>query len=250
MIDTHAHLQGLDGGPDAAIERARSAGVTQIICIGTGIESTNAAVGLAERNPGVFATAGVHPHDAASYSDDVECALDELLGNPLVVAVGECGLDYFRNRATRADQLSAFRGQVALAEQHQKPVVIHSREAADDTLAVLRNARCPVVLHCFSLPAELDEIVERRFACSFAGNVTYPAAADLADAAARVPDDLILLETDSPYLTPVPHRGTPNRPERVLDTLAFVAHRRGVEANVLAETVRRNASRLFGLAEQ
>ena len=212
MIDTHAHLQGLEGGAGAAIEEAAAAGVGRIVCIGDSPELAEEAIVLARRHPGVVATVGLHPHRAELWSDAVRSRLDELLDDPAVVAVGETGLDYFRDRAPRDAQALAFAGQVVLAEKHRKPLVIHTREAADDTLAVLRGARTAVVLHCFSLPEHLDEVVERGWYVSFAGNVTYPSATDLAEAARRVPAELLLLETDCPYLSPVPHRGKPNRP--------------------------------------
>ena len=247
MIDTHAHLQGLEGGADAAVLQARAAGLARIVCVGADVGAAREAIALAERHAGVFATVGLHPHSAAQWSDDVAAQLAELAARPHVVAIGECGLDYFRDHAPRDVQASAFAGQVALAERLGKPLVVHSREAAVDTLTVLREARCAVVLHCFSLPDHLDEAVSRGWYCSFAGNVTYPKALDLQEAARRVPDELVLLETDCPYLTPVPHRGTPNRPERVLDTLAFVAELRGCAAAELGALVERNADRVFGL---
>ena len=247
MIDTHAHLQGLDGGADAAVEQASAAGLERIVCVGADVGAAREAIALAERHAGVFATVGLHPHSAEQWSDEVAAELAALATHPHVVAIGECGLDYFRDHASRAAQARAFAGQVALAERTGKALVVHSREAADDTLTVLREARCRVVLHCFSLPDHLDEAVERGWWCSFAGNVTYPKAPDLQEAVRRVPDELLLLETDCPYLTPVPHRGTPNRPERVLDTLAFVAELRGCAAAELATIVERNADRVFGL---
>ena len=247
MIDTHAHLQGLVGGADEAVEAARAAGVAQIVCIGADVAAAREAIALAERHPGVYATVGLHPHSADQWSEQTAAELAQLARHPRVVAIGECGLDYFRDHAPRAAQARAFAGQVALAESAGKPLVVHSRAAADDSLAVLRAARCPVILHCFSLPEHLDEAVERGWYCSFAGNVTYPKAIELHEAAARVPDSLVLLETDCPYLTPVPHRGTPNRPERVLDTLAFVARLRDSDPTELAGIVERNAARVFAL---
>ena len=247
MIDTHAHLQGLEGGADAAIEEAAAAGVGRIVCVGDSPELAEQAIGLARAHPGVAATVGLHPHRAGEWSESVRARLDALLDDPSVVAVGECGLDYFRERAPRAAQAVAFAGQVVLAEKHRKPLVIHTREAADDTLAVLRNARTAVILHCFSLPEHLDEIVERGWYVSFAGNVTYPSASDLADAARRVPAELLLLETDCPYLSPLPHRGQPSRPQYVLETLRAVAEMRGVDAGELGEQVEANAARVFEL---
>ena len=247
MIDSHAHLQGLEGGADAAIAEAAAAGGGRIVCIGDSPELAEEAIVLARRHPGVAATVGLHPHRAELWSDAVRSRLDELLGDPAVVAVGETGLDYFRDRAPRDAQALAFAGQVVLAEKHRKPLIIHTREAADDTLAVLREVRTAVVLHCFSLPDHLDEAVARGWYVSFAGNVTYPSATDLAEAARRVPAELLLLETDCPYLSPVPHRGKPNRPSYVLETLRAVAEMRGVDAAELAEQVEANAARVFAL---
>jgi TatD DNase family protein len=247
LIDTHAHLQGLEGGAQAAIEEALAAGVGRIVCIGDSPELAEEAIGLARSHAGVFATAGLHPHRAEDWSDEVRDRLDVLLEDPAVVAVGECGLDYYRERASQAAQAIAFAGQVELAERHRKPLVIHTREAADDTLAVLRGAATAVVLHCFSLPEHLDEVVERGWYASFAGNVTYPSATALADAARRVPAELLLLETDCPYLSPVPYRGKPNRPQYVLETLRAVAAMRGVAEAELAAQVQANAARAFAL---
>jgi TatD DNase family protein len=231
VIDTHAHLQGLDGGPEAAIAEAAAAGVGRIVCVGDSPELAQEAIGLARAHPGVAATAGLHPHRAELWDDGLRARLDALLADPSVVAVGECGLDYYRDRASRSAQAAAFAGQVELAERHGKALVIHTA----------------VVLHCFSLPEHLDEAVERGWYASFAGNVTYPSAADLAEAARRVPADLLLLETDCPYLSPVPYRGKPNRPHYVLDTLRFVAELRGVEPERLAAVVETNAARVFAL---
>jgi TatD DNase family protein len=247
VIDTHAHLQGLEGGPEAAIEEAAAAGVGRIVCVGDSSELAEEAIGLARAHEGVFATVGLHPHRADLWDDALRARLDVLLRDPTAVAVGECGLDYYRERSSRAAQAAAFMGQVELATRHAKPLVIHTREAAADTLAVLREARCGVVLHCFSLPEHLDEAVERGWYVSFAGNVTYPSATALAAAAARVPAELLLLETDTPYLAPVPHRGRPNRPAYVLETLRAVAAMRGVEADALADQVEANAARVFAL---
>ena len=247
MIDTHAHLQGLEGGAHAAIEEALAAGVGRIVCIGDSPELAEEAIGLARSHPGVVATAGLHPHRAEAWNDELRDRLDALLDDPAVVAVGECGLDYYRERASQAAQAIAFAGQVELAERHRKPLVIHTREAAEDTLEVLRETGTAVVLHCFSLPEHLDEVVERGWYASFAGNVTYPSATALADAARRVPAELLLLETDCPYLSPVPYRGKPNRPHYVLETLRAVAAMRGVAEEELAAQVQANAARVFAL---
>jgi TatD DNase family protein len=247
VIDTHAHLQGLEGGAGAAIADALAAGVERIVCIGDSPELAEEAIDLARAHPGVVATAGLHPHRAEEWSEDVRARLDALLADPAVVAVGECGLDYYRDRAPHAAQAVAFAGQVELAERHRKPLVIHTREAAADTLGVLRSAGTEVILHCFSLPEHLDEVIERAWYVSFAGNVTYPSATALAGAARRVPAELLLLETDCPYLSPVPYRGKPNRPHYVLETLRAVAAMRGVTAGELAAQVEANAARVFAL---
>jgi TatD DNase family protein len=247
VIDTHAHLQGLSDGPAAAIAAAAAAGVERIVCIGAGPAEARQAVELASRHEGVYATVGLHPHDAEAWDDELEAELERLAGQPKVVAIGECGLDYYRDRAPRPAQARAFAAQIALAERCGLPLVVHTREAADDTLAHLRRARCRVVLHCFSLPDRLDEAVERGWYVSFAGNVTYPSAGDLQEAARRVPASLLLLETDAPYLAPVPHRGRPNVPAYVVDTLRVVAGLRGVEPAELAASVDRAADAAFAL---
>jgi TatD DNase family protein len=247
VIDTHAHLQGLAGGPDAAIERATSAGLRRIVCVGDDPDKARAAIELAERHEEVFATVGLHPHQATEWDAALRDDLRLLADHPRVVAVGETGLDYYRHRAPHDVQAKAFQGQIRLAEEARLPLVIHTREAADDTLAALRAATCPVVLHCFSLPEHLDEAVERGWYVSFAGNVTYPSATALQEAARRVPGELLLLETDCPYLAPVPHRGRPNQPEYVLDTLRFVAALRETDEAGLGAQVEANAARVFGL---
>ena len=215
--------------------------MTRIVTIGR-----EQAVELAGRLPGVWAAVGWHPHEAAEVAD--VHAVEPLLADPRVVAVGECGLDYYRNRASRDDQLRVFRAQVEIANRAGKPLVIHTREADEDTFRVLESATVAVVLHCFSSVGRLDDAVERGYYCSFAGNVTYPAAEDLRAAAARVPGDRILAETDSPYLSPVPLRGRPNQPANVRHTLAVLAEARGEPASELEARIDRNASAVFGLA--
>jgi TatD DNase family protein len=244
VIDTHAHLTSL-ADPEQAIAEALDAGLRQIVTIGQGPDDAEAALQLCDAHPEVRVVAGLHPHRAAEWGPEVERQLDGLLADPRVVGVGECGLDYYRDRAPREAQAAAFEGQLRLAEKHGLPVVIHTRDASDDTLATLRSARCSVVLHCFSMPERLDEALERGYWCSFAGNVTYPKATDLQEAARRVPSDRLLVETDCPYLAPVPHRGRPNRPAYVLDTLRFVAGLRGEDPGALGGQVVANAGQAF-----
>jgi TatD DNase family protein len=240
VIDTHAHLDACAKPADQLVEEARAAGVSQIVTIGR-----EQAVELAERFEGVWAAVGWHPHEAAEV-ERVD-AIRPLLDHPRVVAVGECGLDYYRDRAPRDRQRSVFREQIELAGAAGLPLVIHTREADHDTFVALREAAVPVVLHCFSSPDRLDEAIEHGYYCSFAGNVTYPAAVRLREAAAAVPADRILAETDSPYLAPVPLRGRPNTPANVMLTLEALARERGMDAGELGRQVERNASRVFGL---
>jgi TatD DNase family protein len=247
VIDTHAHLQGLPEGPDAAIEAAAEAGVEQIVCVGDSPELAREALELCERHAGVRTTVGLHPHRAEQWNARLRDELAELAHDPQVVAIGECGLDFYRERAPRDVQARAFEGQVELAAETGKALVIHTREAASETLDVLRGFDGRVVLHCFALPDELDEVIERGWWTSFAGNVTYPSAVPLQEAARRMPVERLLVETDSPYLAPVPHRGRPCRPAMVLDTLRFIAGLRGVEPDELARAVIESADAAFAL---
>jgi TatD DNase family protein len=240
VIDTHAHLDACAEPAEELVREASAAGVSRIVTIGR-----EQAVDLAERFEGVWAVVGWHPHEAG----EVEhvASIEPLLGHPRVVAVGECGLDYYRDWAPQDRQRAVFAEQIDLANASGKPLVIHTRDADEDTFAALEAARVPVVLHCFSSPGRLDEAIQRGYYCSFAGNSTYPAAAPLREAAARMPADRILAETDSPYLSPVPLRGRPNRPANVMLTLQALARERGVEAAELERQVERNAARVFGL---
>jgi TatD DNase family protein len=247
VIDTHAHLQGLPEGPDAAIEAAAEAGVEQIVCVGDSPELAREALELCEWHAGVRTTVGLHPHRAEQWNARLRDELAELAHDPQVVAIGECGLDFYRERAPGDVQARAFEGQVELAAETGKALVIHTREAASETLDVLRGFDGRVVLHCFALPDELDEVIERGWWTSFAGNVTYPSAVPLQEAARRMPVERLLVETDSPYLAPVPHRGRPCRPAMVLDTLRFIAGLRGVEPDELARAVIESADAAFAL---
>ena len=190
---------------------AGAAGVERIVTIGVGRESSERAVALAEAHPEVHAAIGVHPHDADGFTPADEVWIRELAAHPAVVAVGECGLDYHRDHARPEAQRRAFSAQIGLAREVGLPLVVHTRDAADETLDMLRREADdhPVVLHCFSLPERLDEVVERGYMLSFAGQVTYPKSPDLQRAAREAPGELLLVETDSPYLAPVPRRGRP-----------------------------------------
>lgn len=248
MIDTHTHVTSCSDHPADVLERARAAGVRRVITIGSSPEEMAAAAAVADADDEVFTTAGLHPHSAVEWSDDVADEIRRRAAHPRCVAIGETGLDWFRDRAPREAQLVAFRGQLALARELALPVVIHCRDAVDDCFEIL-DAEAPpvVVLHCFAASERLRDAVARGWYCSFAGNVTYPSAADLQASARAVPAELLLLETDAPYLAPVPHRGRPNEPAYVMETLAFVADLREITAEALARQVEENAGRAFRL---
>ncbi len=243
MIDTHAHLDALDD-PSAAVARARAVGVDRVVAIGSGLASTRATLAIAGREEGVHAAVGIHPHQAA----DGE-SLTELRGLAAedVVAIGEIGLDFFRDYAPRNDQCRVFDAQLELAAELGLPAVIHSRAAEDETLRALESFTGTVVLHCFSSVDLLSAALERGYYVSFAGNVTYPKAGDLRDAASRVPADRILAETDTPYLAPQPVRGRPNEPAHVVHTVAVLAEARGEDPAELGERIAANAARAFAL---
>jgi TatD DNase family protein len=244
VIDTHAHL-----GEDAAevVARARDAGVTRIVDVATTLAGAHASLERADAYNGVYVCLGIHPHEAATADAELVEELRELFAHPKAVAVGETGLDYFRDYAPHPAQQRLFDRQLALARELAKPVVIHTRAADDDTRARLLDHDGPVILHCFSSEPLLEAALERRWYVSFAGNVTYKNAYDLRTAARRVPDDRLLAETDSPYLSPQPARGRRNEPANVVHTLAVLAETRGVEAAELERQIDANASEVFGL---
>lgn len=248
MIDSHTHLDHLPHPGDEAVEAARAAGVTRLLTVGTQPASWHAALAAAERHDGVRAAVGMHPNSAAELDAEAEALLERLARHPRCAAVGETGLDYYRAGAPREDQLRSFTAHADLARRVGKPLVIHTRDADQDTLDLLaeRAGGLRVVLHCFSMPERLDECLERGYWISFAGNVTYPRNSELAAAAERVPLDSLLVETDAPYLSPQPVRKHSNRPAYVVHTAAFVAERRGIAYEELEAAVEANASRLFG----
>jgi TatD DNase family protein len=246
VIDTHAHLDALEE-PEAALARAREAGVTRVITIGTGIESSRAAVALADAGDGVYAALGIDPHQAATPEAERVGELRDLLAHDRAVAVGEAGLDYHHGGDRKAEQRRLFQAQLALAAELDLPVVVHTRAANADTEAMLRAHNGTVVMHCFSEPELLDAGLERGWFFSFAGNATYPKAADLREAAATVPADRILAETDSPYLAPQPLRGRTNEPAHVVHTLAVLAAARSEDPATLADRIDANATAAFRL---
>jgi TatD DNase family protein len=243
VIDTHAHLDALDDAA-AALVRARAAGVTRVIAIGSGLDSARATRKLAESEDDVRVALGIHPHQAAAGESLV--ALRELVDES-VVAIGEIGLDFYRDYAPRGDQRRLFEEQLRLAAELRKPVIVHTRGADAETAALLAEFDGRVVMHCFSTPALLPVALDRGYYVSFAGNVTYPKADDLRDAAAQVPADRLLAETDSPYLAPQPVRGKRNEPAYVVHTVAALAELRGEDADELARRIDANASQAFAL---
>jgi TatD DNase family protein len=246
VIDTHAHLDALEDAA-AAVDRARAARVTRVITIGTGIDSCRAALSLADAHEGVYAALGVDPHQAASAEAGRVDELRALLTHPRALAVGECGLDYHYGADRKREQRELFEAQLALASELALPAVIHSRSANDETAAVLRGHRGTVVLHCFSEPDLLPDALEHGWYVSFAGNVTYPKASELRAAAARVPAELMLAETDSPYLAPQPVRGRPNEPAHLVHTVAALAATRSADVDEIAAQLDANAAAAFAL---
>ncbi|MGZ8603237.1 MAG: TatD family hydrolase [Actinomycetota bacterium] len=246
-VDSHCHLFLLDPDPTQAVEQAREAGVSTIVCPGIDPASSRRSVELAESFRGVFATAGMHPHDASAFDARAGAEIEELLSNPRVVAVGECGLDFYRMRSPKQDQERTFRTHVAMAREAGLPLVVHVRDAWEEILRLLDEGSAEhVVLHCFTGDVETARrAVERGWYLSFAGNITYPKNAHIRDAAASVPFDRVLVETDSPFLAPQRIRGRDNAPANVLDVIDTVAQVRGETVENVRTTTARNASEAF-----
>jgi len=242
MIDAHCHLDMCEEGD------VREHGLARVATVAIDEAAIARALELADGHEEVFAIVGRHPNSATGFTPaDVE-PIERAAGHPKVVAIGETGLDYYRDYAPPDDQQRAFEAQIELARALGKPLVIHTRAAEEDTLRTLAEwaIDVTVVMHCFSAVERLDECVERGYLVSFAGNVTYPKATELQDAAARVPDDLLLVETDAPFLSPQPVRGKPNAPANVVHTARKVAELRGATYDELEQLVERNAARVFG----
>jgi TatD DNase family protein len=253
--DTHCHVDDdrIPGGTDAAIDTAVAAGVTRMICVGTDADRSRRAMTLADRRPEVWATVGLHPHDAVQGLDDLEQVLaGHEPGRDRVVAVGECGLDYYYDHSPRDLQRQVFAAHIALAKRYDLPLVIHTRDAWPDTFDLLDAEGLPerTIFHCFTGgPDEAMAAVRRGAWLSFSGIVSFPSATALREAAAWCPDDRMLVETDSPYLAPVPHRGRPNHPALVTAVGMALGHLRGVAVEHIAEVTQRNATLAFpGLA--
>jgi len=248
MIDSHTHLDHGPAPEDELVAAAREAGVHRILTIGMDAEGCRAALAAAERYEEVFAAVGRHPNSAEGFDDAAAADLAELARDDRCRAVGETGLDFYRDRAPRADQGRALAAQIEIARNTGKPLVIHTRSAEEETVDTLatRAQGVEVILHCFSMPGRLDECLERGWWISFAGNVTYASATELAAAAERVPLDRLLVETDAPYLPPQPVRKHRNQAAFVVHTARFIAERRGIGYEELEQAVEANAARLFG----
>jgi TatD DNase family protein len=248
LIDSHCHLGdgAFDFDRDAVLERARAAGVGHIVVIGGTVEESERAAALARSRPGLSATAGVHPHDAKTWSSATESRLEALLALPEVVAVGETGLDYHYSHSPRDAQRRAFEAQLALAAELGKPIVVHAREADDDMAAMLAGARVAVVLHSFSSGEKVLEAgMAIRAYFSFSGMITFKNWT-MTDCLTACPSDRLLVETDAPYLAPVPHRGKRNEPAFVREVAAALATARGMSFDDLVQGAGVNAGRAFG----
>jgi TatD DNase family protein len=247
VIDTHTHLDALEDDPGEVVARARAAGVTRILTVGTSVAGSRRALELADEHPEVYAVLGIHPHEAADATAADVAQIHELLVHPKAVGAGETGLDWYRDYAPREKQLRLFDSMLAVAADTGKPAVIHSRAADEDTLATLGGFDGSVVLHCFSSPQLLATALERGWYVSFAGNATFPKAVDLRLSATQVPANRILAETDAPYLAPQPVRGKRNEPAYVMHTLQALAQARGDDPEQLEAQIERNAAECFGL---
>lgn len=248
MIDSHCHLDACDPPDAELVQRARTSGVRRLATVGMDPASVERALAAARAHEEVFAIVGHHPNSASTFDDASLAAIGAAGRADEAVAIGETGLDYYRDHSPRDVQMSAFEAQIDVARELALPLVIHTRAAEDDTFAVLRDRAegLTVVMHCFSAPARVEECVERGYVCSFAGNVTYPRAEDLQAAARDVPAELLMVETDAPYLAPQPVRGKPNEPANVVRTAEYVAELRGVSYAELEASVEATAARVFG----
>lgn len=251
LFDSHLHLtdERLLSDLEGVLDAGRRAGVEEMVTVGVTPEDSEEACGVAAGHPGIRATAGLHPHEAARFGEAALGELERLAGRAEVVAIGETGLDYHYDHAPRDAQLKAFRAQVELAGRHGLPVVVHSREADEDTTTVIRDLGGDVrgVLHCFTGGDDLlDAALEADWRVSFSGIVTFRSFGD-ASRVARVPDERLLIETDSPYLAPVPERGHRNEPAYLVHTCREVARLRGAEEGALAALTRANALAFYGL---
>lgn len=249
MVDTHAHIEMCEGTTDEIVARAQEAGVEKILTIGLTPETFDVTLEIADKHHGVYAAIGCHPNETDSFDAKQARHIDVLAAHVKVIAIGETGLDFFRDSAQPDAQREAFRTQIEIATKHNLPVSIHARGAEAeciDTLIEHGQGLPAVILHCFSDESQLDRAVEAGFYCSFAGNVTFKNAPDLRDAARRVPAELLLVETDSPFLAPMPNRGKRCEPAWVTLTAQLIADERGVSYEELDALVTANSARALG----
>ena len=248
-IDVHAHLNMLEEGVEAAIENARQAGVKKIVTIGTEPGDHPIVLEIARKHyPNVFCTLGVHPHDGKVYTPEVGKYIEEHAKDPCVVAIGEIGLDYYYNQSPKDEQIEAFRAQLAIAERVGLPVEIHTRDAEEDTINVLKEfkGRVKGIIHCFTGTRWLaEQALDLGFNISISGVVTFKNADDLRATVKMLPLDRIHVETDAPFLAPIPMRGKKNTPAYVVHTAKFVADLKGVTVEELCEQTRKNALAMF-----
>jgi TatD DNase family protein len=253
MIDSHTHLFLCEPPEDELLAAAREAGLGRMLNVGLGADTNATAIAAAERHEEVFATVGCHPTAAGEFDQALEEEIDRLAGHERVRAIGETGIDHYRDSASPEQQRRALEAQLEIARGHGLPVVIHARDPDEGTTATdevfeILDARAdgvPVILHCFLAPWRLEDAVERGWHCSFSGIVTYPGSRELREAAAALPPELLLVETDAPYLAPQPVRGRPNEPAHVVATAREVAEVRGEPYEELERTVEANARALF-----
>jgi TatD DNase family protein len=246
-VDTHCHLFLLDSEPSGAVEAARAAGVDRLICVGVDPETSRRSLDLADSIEGVFATAGMHPHDASLFDGEAGGRIEEMLHDPRVIGVGECGLDFFRMHSPVEDQVRVLKIHIALSNETGKPLVVHVRDAWPDVLRVLDEGSAErVVIHCFSGDADIArECAARGYWVSFAGNITYPKNERFRQAARALPLDRILAETDSPFLAPQKLRGSDNAPANVLATIGEIARVRDADVADIVDATTTNAHAAF-----
>lgn len=247
VVDSHCHLFLMDEEPAVVVEAAKAAGVDRLVCVGVDVATSRRSAELADSLEGVFATAGMHPHDARDFDHEASARIEEMLHDPRVLGVGECGLDYFRMHSPKEDQLRTFEAHVALSNDSGKTMVVHVRDAWPDVLRVLGDSRAErVVIHCFSGDVAIArECASRGYWLSFAGNVTYPKNQHLRDAAGAAPLDRLLVETDSPFLAPQKLRGHDNAPANVVLTVGELARVRQEDVGTVAAATSANARDAF-----
>jgi TatD DNase family protein len=255
LIDSHCHLEykGLVEDQAGVLDRARQAGVGGFLSISTRQREWGQVIATAEREPDIWASVGIHPHEADGHADLGEAALLAAAEHPRVIAIGETGLDYYYDHSDRATQQAMFRRHIAVSRATGLPIIIHTRDAEDDTAAILRDemekGAFPALIHCFTASADFARIVlDLGLTISLSGIVTFKNAKDLQTIAAEVPEERLLVETDAPFLAPVPNRGKVCEPAFVADTARFVAGLRGVTPEAMAETTTANFRRLFSKA--